>query len=781
MYLFPKILTCFLGALFVTGVKASIVDEAKAPHEDSSAIDLRFLDKDVAASIPGIVGADELWTSDGARRGLSGCVPSQPVAYENFEDGSLRGWTNGRIDSAPVFTKFLGRYGKHDRYPNDPFKTFRRIPRNADYVELTFDFYEIDSWDASHGDYLGVVIDGKRIDLGRFDTHQNENGRTGTNHGISFRIASQAPPRNIGFNTRWNDQIHRITIIIPDRFFERDGRIKVMFQTRVNEIISNESAGFDNIRITAKFNCRSPNPVPRPTRNPIPRPTRNPVAKPTRNPTMPSTPGGCTPEVKIYEENFEDGSLLGWTNGRIDFDLEFTKFLGRYGWADRYPRDPFKTYDEIPRNADYVELAFDFYEIDSWDASGGDYLGVVIDGRQVNLGRFDTHRNENGRSGTRNGIRFRISSQAAPTDIGFNPRFKDQIHRVTLIIPKTFYQRDGQIKVMFQTRLGEHIDNESAGFDNICITAKFECGCIPSKVVQPKITFEDGSTSGFTNGIIDHDPGFTRFLGRYGQANAGPGKDPFRYFSNIPKDADYAVLRFDFYEIDSWDSSDRDSLSVAIDHRTASIGRFDTHRNENGRSRRPGGILFKIDSQAAPRNIGFNARWKDQIHQITIRIPNRFFKNDGRIKVVFVPRLNEPDIKNESAGFDNIMLTAIFDCSNDSSDDSSSSSNDHSSSSSDDRRMLRGDGGEDLVDKDDDDDEELRLWELKDAENFVEKEEEQVVGVAKDSEELLLRLEDKSAADDEEGRAPSKVDGVVEAMYRIGTEMWETANHFLRG
>ena len=306
---------------------------------------------------------------------------------------------------------------------------------------------------------------------------------------------------------------------------------------------------------------------------------------------------------------------------------------------------------------------------------------------------------------------------------------------------------------MFQTRLNSALSDESAGFDNIRITAKFECGCNPSKVVQPKITFENGSTSGFTNGIIDYDPGFTKFLGRYGKNNAGPGKDPFRYFSNIPKDADHVILEFDFYEIDSWDYSHKDYLCVAIDHRTADLGRFDTHQNENGRSRSPGGIYFKIVSQAPPRNIGFNDRWKDQIHHITMKIPNRFFKNDGRIKVVFMPRLNEPDINNESAGFDNIMLTAKFDC---------------------DRRMLRGDSGEEVVDEDDE--EELRLWELKDAENFVEEAEE-----PDQSGELVHSEGGEETASHREDSVHSYGEELAEVIDRIGTDVLETARHFLRG
>ena len=217
-------LTWLLTGLIVVGVHGSVVEDAKTALEDiQGPIDraLHFFAAEHEGAITNAVdsASDVDATADEARRELTGCVPSRQVAYENFENGSLYGWTNGKIASAPVFTKFLGRYGKHDRYPRDPYKTFGNIPRNADYVEFKFDFYEIDSWDASHGDYLCVVFDGKQVDLGRFDTHQNENGRSATRQGISFRIQSQAAPRNIGFNSRWKDQIHHVTMRIPNRFF----------------------------------------------------------------------------------------------------------------------------------------------------------------------------------------------------------------------------------------------------------------------------------------------------------------------------------------------------------------------------------------------------------------------------------------------------------------------------------------------------------------------------------------------------------------------------------
>ena len=39
-------------------------------------------------------------------------------------------------------------------------------------------------------------------------------------------------------------------------YYQDDGQIKIEFQARLNEDISNESAGYDNIRLTAKFDCR---------------------------------------------------------------------------------------------------------------------------------------------------------------------------------------------------------------------------------------------------------------------------------------------------------------------------------------------------------------------------------------------------------------------------------------------------------------------------------------------------------------------------------------------
>ena len=224
----------------------------------------------------------------------------------------------------------------------------------------------------------------------------------------------------------------------------------------------------------------TPNPVarptPRPTRNPVPRPTRNPVPRPTRNPT--ARPTSCNPSRTIISENFENGSLAGWTNGHLAQSPGFSKFLGRYGMDNSGPgKDPFKVYRNIPRDADHVVLEVDFYEIDSWNGkTQKDYACIQINDQRTDLGRFDETVNENGRQARRgNGLNYRIVSRSGPRQIGFS-RSKDQIHRVFVTIPRRYYQSTGTLKVMFMVRLTANRDDESGGWDNIKLIARYNCG-----------------------------------------------------------------------------------------------------------------------------------------------------------------------------------------------------------------------------------------------------------------------------------------------------------------
>jgi len=385
-----------------------------------------------------------------------GCVTTQRLSYETFEDQSLHGWANGVITTEPNFSTFLGRYWKGNSGTTktstvDPSKTYN-IPTTAAVALFEFDFYEIDSWNA---EYLCVIISERALRIGPFNQNSNENGITGSGSGLSYFVRSRARPRNIGFSTA-KDQIHRITIAIPHNYYALSGSVKITFQVQTNGVtIEDESGGFDNIELTAKNNCPRPTPAPRPTHNPTLRPT----------------PTGCNPFSLVHEETFEDGSLLGWTNGRIESSPNFSRFLGLF-WRDTAALIPSKTYDGLPTNADWAIFEFDFYEIDSWD-SLHDKLIVTIDSWDIDLGGFDQDFDENGRTGHESGITWFLQSKDSPQDLGFS-RFHDQIHHVVMTIPNNIFQ-DGEMTVSFEVRVNESIVDESGGFDNIRVVAKYDC------------------------------------------------------------------------------------------------------------------------------------------------------------------------------------------------------------------------------------------------------------------------------------------------------------------
>ena len=160
------------------------------------------------------------------RQLATSCNPSRTIVSENFENGSLAGWTNGHLAHSPRFSKFLGRYGADNSGPGkDPFKVYRNIPRDADHVVLEVDFYEIDNWNGNtQKDYACIVINDERTDLGRFDENVNKNGRSATRprSGLSYRLVSRARPRQIGFSPS-KDQIHRVFVTIPRGYYKNTG------------------------------------------------------------------------------------------------------------------------------------------------------------------------------------------------------------------------------------------------------------------------------------------------------------------------------------------------------------------------------------------------------------------------------------------------------------------------------------------------------------------------------------------------------------------------------
>ena len=217
--------------------------------------------------------------------------------------------------------------------------------------------------------------------------------------------------------------------------------------------------------------------APRPTNVKTPGLTKKPRTPcPTNVKTPRPTPGGCVPVVKVSFEDFENGKAKGWKNAKINKGSPFTKFLGRYNGRNLGSKAPQKTF-MVSKTAENVWLEFDFYEIDGWGLKGKDYLCVIINGVMIDIGRFNTDKNENGRTADRKGVWFAIESQNPATNIGFNKHKKDQIHHVSMKIPPSYYEKTGKLTIRFEAQLNtdKKLKKESAGYDNISVVAKFDC------------------------------------------------------------------------------------------------------------------------------------------------------------------------------------------------------------------------------------------------------------------------------------------------------------------
>jgi len=197
----------------------------------------------------------------------------------------------------------------------------------------------------------------------------------------------------------------------------------------------------------------------------------------------------------LVHEDFENGAQ-GWSNNTVhNGGSEATKFLGRFGkgtiCADGSEQVS-KTFNFGSENAGKkVVIEFDMYEIDSWDANR--YWGdrgiteaftvytngskVVDDTMAVDqaYGNLDEHAGE------------KMTQNIAGTS-----GWEDEKHHYKL---EATIDANGQVKLGFGARLGEHFTNESFGIDNVKITAG-------ENFVEGNVTKED---TAITLDILDND------------------------------------------------------------------------------------------------------------------------------------------------------------------------------------------------------------------------------------------------------------------------------------
>jgi hypothetical protein len=155
---------------------------------------------------------------------------------------SLSGWTGGALNtSSSYFGSFLGRYGSGSKTNGqDVSKSFTLSTQPA---TISFDFIKFDTWD---GEAFTAYINDTPAFTSSFRYGQSISSASGSTNSFNWTIAPKDSLGTHGFGG-WENQTATITITLPPSYANFN---KLGFGSNLDEGISNESYGIDNLTIT---------------------------------------------------------------------------------------------------------------------------------------------------------------------------------------------------------------------------------------------------------------------------------------------------------------------------------------------------------------------------------------------------------------------------------------------------------------------------------------------------------------------------------------------------
>jgi hypothetical protein len=136
------------------------------------------------------------------------------------------------------------------------------VSPQASSVTVEFTLYEIDEWELD--DKFTVIINSRRIDLGQFfenDLVENPfNFKSGSKAGIIWLRYSVTPAMKVAFNSTYADQAHKVEMRIPPSYYS-NGSLEIEMRATMDDVIENESAGIDNLKVMAHGLCSTSTPL----------------------------------------------------------------------------------------------------------------------------------------------------------------------------------------------------------------------------------------------------------------------------------------------------------------------------------------------------------------------------------------------------------------------------------------------------------------------------------------------------------------------------------------
>lgn len=252
-----------------------------------------------------------------------------------------------------------------------------------------------------------------------------------------------------------------------------------------------------------------------------------------------------------------------------------------------------KTIENIPIEADMLELEFLLLEVGDWEGSGKwkDYVYLKVGYTQLDLLEFHREDIQNNPDELFEGFNQGIAwSRRAVTDRFQNFGLKeskgnDQLHKVTVNIPPVYY-KDGTLKLEWEVDVTAKTD-ELMGIDDIRITAYGESCDIPGDppLLQrdscgEQVLFED-----FENTATHHWGTMeTKHSQTYLRLDSKSKKVKVDKV-NIPEKADVTDLEFMVYRLGDWsfcapgEKCNDNELKIKIDGKE--IAKVDTFTSGN--------------------------------------------------------------------------------------------------------------------------------------------------------------------------------------------------------
>ncbi|PJB72194.1 MAG: hypothetical protein CO093_03445 [Alphaproteobacteria bacterium CG_4_9_14_3_um_filter_47_13] len=271
--------------------------------------------------------------------------------------------------------------------------------------------------------------------------------------------------------------------------------LKLGFGSDLNQSLSDESWGIDNLKIESVHNI-----------------------------------------TLVSQETFESGAS-GWNNNTVDSsEANFTSFLGRRG-GSAGQQSLYKTFD-LP-GQEHIVIEFDFYKIDSWD---GEHFGIFINDTQILNHTFYSTTSSGTGTGAFSGGTYEKTVIQTATELGFNSNniwFRDGIFHYKLTLEN---YSGGTLKLGFGSDLDQSLSDESWGIDNVTVTA-----------IAPAM---DSLHGGAGNDTLHGGEGSDFLYGDDGMdiLYGGAGSDVFVFeknsaFNNIDRIEDFSIAEGDALDI----------------------------------------------------------------------------------------------------------------------------------------------------------------------------------------------------------------------------------------